>query len=106
PDLPRGVPRPEWNRTRWDGFGWSAHILPFVEQTAVHDMIGDWGQYTAAKSWAACGELIDAYVCPSDKNEVKWVDCCTGLDHGGVPEQDWRVSNIAGVADSQRSTVG
>jgi prepilin-type N-terminal cleavage/methylation domain-containing protein/prepilin-type processing-associated H-X9-DG protein len=106
PDLPPGIPRPEWGGvSRWDGFGWSAFILPYIEQASVYNMIGNWGSYPSAASWEACGQLIETYVCPSDHNDSKWVDCCTNIDHGGIPEQDWRVANIAGVADSQRSTV-
>lgn len=87
------------------GFGWSARILPFMEESNVYKLIDKLEDSYAPGSWEASAQLIPAFVCPDDVNESKWVDCCSGKDHGGNPEADWRVTNIAGVADSQRSPV-
>lgn len=81
------------------GFGWGAFLLPHLEQGAVYDRLDLDNIYSNA-SWDASASLIEAFVCPSETNEDKWVDCCTGRDHFGVPSNDWRLSNIAGVADS------
>lgn len=100
PDLPRDVPP-----LGYAGFGWSAYILPYMEESNVYNLIDDWGHVYRGSpgSWEATAQLIDPYVCPSDRNDSKWVDCCTGFQHGVDPETDWRVTNIAGVADSRRS---
>jgi prepilin-type N-terminal cleavage/methylation domain-containing protein/prepilin-type processing-associated H-X9-DG protein len=99
-DLPANIP-PLGSQ----GFGWSARSLPFMEETNVYNLIDNMDDSYAPGSWEASGKLISAYVCPDDHNDSKWVDCCTGKDHFGDPEADWRVTNIAGVADSQRSPV-
>lgn len=103
----KNIPTKEFNRSLdLDGFGWGAFILPYVEARQVHGMIGNWSQYWETQSWAACGELVPMYRCPSDtSNSSTWVDCCTGGDHGFGPESDWRVSNMAGVADSRAGWV-
>ena len=104
PDLPNDV-APLGHQ----GFGWGAHILPYLEEMAVYNLIDDWGMYHywggAPGSWEACGQLIPTYLCPSEQSDSKWVDCCTGHDHGEGAESDWRVSNMAGVADGHRSPI-
>lgn len=44
--------------------------------------------------------LVTHFICPSEINDTLWVDCCTGRDHFGDPNKDWRLSNMAGIADS------
>jgi prepilin-type processing-associated H-X9-DG protein len=83
----------------YPGFGWGAMILPYLEHASTYDLFDFTSIYSPA-SWEASGNLIPAFVCPSDLNDTGWVDCCTGRDHFGVPGQDWRISNMAGVGDS------
>ena len=84
------------------GWGWSAYLLPFIEEEATYDMIDSWETYLHVPgSWNAAGQLVPTYLCPSDYlNPSKWVDCCTGMHHGSEPGHDNRTSNVVGVADS------
>jgi prepilin-type N-terminal cleavage/methylation domain-containing protein/prepilin-type processing-associated H-X9-DG protein len=83
-----------------EGFGWGAFILPFIEQSAIYDQLDFTKNVYTGVNWDASVNLIDVYVCPSETNEALWVDCCTNKDHGGAPENDWRLSNMAGIGDS------
>lgn len=89
-----------------NGFGWAAFILPQIEQQQVHDLVDNWARFTEqAGSWAAVGNPVPIYRCPSDvSNESGWVDCCSNIGHDGEP-YDVRPTNIAGVADSHDSLV-
>ena len=87
----------------YPGMGWGAFILPYMEAQQVYDMI-DFNHkdgFLAPQSWEAGAKLIPGFVCPSERNEQAWIDCCTGVGHFGVAGNDWRMSNIAGVADSR-----
>lgn len=94
-----GIPERVESEYRLQGMGWGALILPYMEQEAVYALIPDvGGRFIDPGPWEAGAQIIGAYICPSDVNEEKWVDCCTGIEHiPGVAETDWRVSNIAGV---------
>ncbi|MGI9456161.1 MAG: DUF1559 domain-containing protein [Aeoliella sp.] len=85
------------------GFGWGARILPHIEQNAVYE------RFDLEKSWVffapnfeVAGEKIDLYICPSDPNELAWGECCSGYQNGAHPSWDLRMSNMAGVADSDQ----
>jgi prepilin-type N-terminal cleavage/methylation domain-containing protein len=87
----------------YSGMGWGAFILPYMEAQQVYDLI-DFNHkdgFLANGSWEAAGKLIPGFVCPSERNEQAWIDCCTGKEHLGGPGYDWRMSNMAGVADSR-----
>ncbi|QDS86440.1 hypothetical protein EC9_06020 [Rosistilla ulvae] len=61
-----------------NGFGWATGLLPFIEQSALHDQISNetdgfarsWqdanGDGSASDPIASASVIIDAYVCPSD----------------------------------------
>ncbi|MBN1853136.1 MAG: DUF1559 domain-containing protein [Pirellulales bacterium] len=86
----------------YSGFGWGTFILPYMEEISLYDRLDFTGTspiYTDI-SWEAISTPVETYMCPSEKNTDKWVDCCTGRDHFGEPTFDWRLSNMAGVADS------
>ena len=81
------------------GFGWGAFILPHLEQQATYEQF-DFSSIYAPSSWQAAASLVTAFICPSELNDTGWVDCCSGKDHNGIPAQDWRLSNMAGIGDS------
>jgi prepilin-type N-terminal cleavage/methylation domain-containing protein/prepilin-type processing-associated H-X9-DG protein len=101
----------------YEGFGWAAFLLPYLEEQQTYDLLDfDWksgepqpiwkdkpfaGHDT---SWEASGKLVPAFVCPSERNEEAWVDCCSARGHFSPPgvndPYDWRLSNMAAVADS------
>jgi prepilin-type N-terminal cleavage/methylation domain-containing protein/prepilin-type processing-associated H-X9-DG protein len=99
--------------TNFNGLAWSAFILPYLEESATYDLIDDWTSYQSGfigfsnpvtGSWAAAGKLVPAYLCPSDSSTPSlWGDCCSTVGHNGKDEQDLRISNVAGVADSDFS---
>lgn len=89
--------------SNYAGMGWGAFALPYMEQQQVYNMIdfdSPQGNF-APRSWEAAGVLIPAFICPSERNEEGWIDCCTDKDHFGVPGWDWRMSNMAGIGDSR-----
>lgn len=87
----------------YNGFGWSAFVLPFAEFADVTSMIDNWRDYGHQPgSWQAVGQLVPMYVCPSNASSTTWVECCGGtVMHDGISEQDLRVTAMAGVADSE-----
>ncbi|QDU90488.1 Type II secretion system protein G precursor [Pirellulimonas nuda] len=82
------------------GFGWAAFILPYMEEQTLYDRFNFDINVYDGENWNASTTLVPAFVCPSERNEGAWVDCCTGKDHGGAPGNDWRLSNMAGIGDS------
>jgi prepilin-type N-terminal cleavage/methylation domain-containing protein/prepilin-type processing-associated H-X9-DG protein len=82
------------------GFGWGTFILPYLEQQTIYDGFDLKASIYTDNSWAALANLVPVYICPSGINDTKWVDCCTGKDHFGDPNADWRLSNMAGIGDS------
>ncbi len=47
------------------GWGWSAFLLPFVEQTALHDLGGVGRGTFPAQSAPACQTVVPSFICPS-----------------------------------------
>jgi prepilin-type N-terminal cleavage/methylation domain-containing protein/prepilin-type processing-associated H-X9-DG protein len=87
-------------------FGWSTFILPYMEQQSLYDQLifnDDTVNVYSGPNWVASETLIPGYVCPSEVNDSKWVDCCSGKDHGGAPGNDWRLSNMVAIGDSVES---
>jgi prepilin-type N-terminal cleavage/methylation domain-containing protein/prepilin-type processing-associated H-X9-DG protein len=101
----------------YEGFGWGAYLLPYLEEQSVYDMIDfsfktgepqpiwkdkSWAGHDS--SWEAEGKLVSAFVCPSELNQEAWVDCCSARGQFSPPgvndPYDWRLSNMAGIADS------
>ena len=91
--------------TNYPGMGWGAYVLPYMEQQQLFSQMdfdhkdGNFG----APNWAAAATLISSFVCPSERNQEAWIDCCTDKDHFGVPSWDWRMTSMAGVADSRKA---
>lgn len=93
------------NANSYPGMGWGAFILPYMEQQQIYSMIDfkhAQGNF-APRSWEAAGMLVSSFICPSERNQEAWIDCCTDKDHFGVPAWDWRMTNMAGVADSRKA---
>jgi prepilin-type processing-associated H-X9-DG protein len=104
----------------YEGFGWGAYILPYLEEQAVYDLLdfdlkpGEpqpiWKDKAWAghdTSWEASGKLVPIFICPTEVNTEKWVDCCSGkgqfVASGVNTPYDWRLSNMAGVGDSLKA---
>lgn len=93
------------NANSYPGMGWGAYILPYMEQQQIFSMIDfnhAQGNFSP-RSWEAAASLIPSFICPSERNQEAWIDCCTDKDHMGNPAWDWRMTNMAGVADSRKA---
>lgn len=97
------------NAAAWrKAWGWGARILPFIEQSALHDQLGVTTQEFDAllpgnnsSSWPAAGVALirtplDAYICPSDPGDV--INTSVDFCHTGGPDTTKPAkSNYAGV---------
>lgn len=90
--------------TSLNGIGWSAFILPYLEAQSVHDLIDSNDQMSSTGTFKAASYIIPTFICPTDAtNDDFWSECCSNIDQTGVPYQDIRRTNIAGVADDDRA---
>ncbi|WP_425398752.1 DUF1559 domain-containing protein [Aeoliella sp.] len=80
--------------------GWGAKLLPFIEQASGFDGFQDGpaGNIIDPGMREVGGILIEAYLCPSDASESTWVEVSSGFNVGPGPNDDYRRSNMAGVA--------
>lgn len=88
---------PSGTQSGMQGISWTAYILPYMEQEQIFNQIDDPTLFVALGTWEAGGNLVSSYLCPSNPDQDGWTDHVTGRGRGGVPEQDLRVTNIAGV---------
>ena len=84
------------------GFSWVAKMLPQLEQQPLYDAIDYAGSYAGPpnSNRQASGAQLDVVRCPSDPQGNELINCCSGWSNGPRPEEDVRMSNVAGVADS------
>lgn len=99
PEIPTG--------NDFEGFGWGAFILPYLESSTVSGRL-DFKRRVFARdfegdNWDVVAAIIDTFICPSESNSEKWVDSASGIGHFGNDAWDWPLSNIAGVADTRSS---
>ncbi len=80
--------------------GWGALILPYMEQNTVAQL-DRLDKPLVNPLWPGGGYEIPTYLCPSEGRDTTWVECCSGLQLGGAPAEDFRESNMAAVADSR-----
>lgn len=92
------------------GWSWSALILQELDETEVYDLI-DFSRDSYTATWnraghnaglQAAGYNIANYLCPSDGQSGEWLGCCSQVWSGSAESEDWRMSSVAGVADSVR----
>jgi prepilin-type N-terminal cleavage/methylation domain-containing protein/prepilin-type processing-associated H-X9-DG protein len=90
------------DRSTVHGFSWVAKILPQLEQQGLCDSIDYSGSYAGppTSNRIASGQPLDVVRCPSDPQGTELINCCGGWSNGPRPEEDVRISNVAGVADS------
>ena len=106
PSTPASCGPPPPQGTNYAGFGWSALILPQLEQQGVYDLIdfsdpsyfGDFGEPNGGPTRIAAQTRIGTFLCPSDMQQGELVVCCT-WDTPNTDE-DVRQTNMLGVADS------
>lgn len=86
------------------GWGWGTMILPYLEEDTIYSQFTfDSNGYTGTKCRKAGGNLVRAFLCPSDPNAQgdAWVEASTGWSNDPTPWHDFRMTNMAGVGDSK-----
>ncbi len=96
---------PPGRSDRYFGPGWGYYILPYLEESALHSRFDfttrkTGAAYAEGPNFAAGGEFIPAYLCPSDPQGRELVFCCSTISNGGGVKEDLARTNMAGVADS------
>ncbi len=93
------------------GFSWSVYILPYLEEQTTFanfdlkapegyaDTDGRRGKITSGNFYWSSTQ-IDAYLCPSDMQTDRYVDCCSTRWAGGTDVEDMGRTNMCGVSDS------
>jgi prepilin-type N-terminal cleavage/methylation domain-containing protein/prepilin-type processing-associated H-X9-DG protein len=80
--------------------GWAAKLLPFMELSTVFDGFANGARDNIIDAGVreVGGILVDAYLCPSDIADSTWVEVSSSFNVGPGPNDDYRRSNMAGVA--------
>lgn len=80
-------------------YGWQAHILPFIEQGPLYDLI-EWDNYPQINnSQRANWSFIDVFLCPSEPSRIGTSWTGASNPYSGDPNQDSTPSHYSGVAD-------
>ncbi|MCS7304409.1 MAG: DUF1559 domain-containing protein [Thermoguttaceae bacterium] len=87
-------------RTYYWGWSWSVYILPYLEQASLYGTINFKSQYWLTGGCEAGAMSIPVYNCPSDPRAGSWGEFCSNFQQGSTPVEDFRVTNLTGVADS------
>ena len=99
----------------FEGFGWGAYILPYMEQVDIYDNLITDGTFPgrfkdpANGHLNAAGATINAFLCPSDPQNEPRVEVTNLFDNGDPGaggKDDHGRSNMAGAADSIDWTCG
>lgn len=93
------------------GHGWSAFILPMLDQTALYNNLEferSYHLHSSGFTQGNVGEAVTVYLCPSDPrgNERKNLSNSSTYATVGTDRDDGGPTNMAGVADSIRWTCG
>jgi prepilin-type processing-associated H-X9-DG protein len=74
-------------------------MLPYMEQQTLYNTIDFKKDYGTGSNQSLSGSLIPTFLCPSDPQDGQLVQCCV-FQNGDHPDEDVRMTNMAGVADS------
>ena len=85
-------------------WSWSARILPHLEQGVLSIDFNT--AYHVQGGYEAGAHSLGVYNCPSDPHAGGWTELCSGFKQGGSAVEDFRVTSISGVADSERWNRG
>ena len=92
----------ERHNSTYHGWSWSTYLLPYLEMGGVFDQI-DFSEIYLVEypNWVHCATRIPAYLCPSDPQGGELVYITRSMTNGPTADEDFRQTNIAGVADRQ-----
>mgnify|MGYP001362398157 CR=1 FL=1 len=87
--------------------GWSAFILPYMEQQALFEKF-DWRLHTIRQTsnFPHCANKVSAYLCPSDPARGELVHFTITGTNGSHPDDDCASCNFAGIVDSAEWMCG
>ncbi len=90
----------DWSESYF-GWSWSVYILPYLEQDVLNNAIDfNSTQYWSAGSLEVGAYPIGVYNCPSDPKAGGWTEWGSGFNQGPNAVDDFRTTNLCGVADS------
>ena len=81
---------PTQPETRNMNIGWSAAVLPWLEQRALYDGLNVGLPYNASANSTAAGSVLRVYLCPSEPRRSEWNTLagdpfpCADADYGGL----------------------
>ncbi len=85
----------------YNGWSWSAFLLPYLEQSATFDQFDfDEQSYLAPTSFRVSAQFVTPYLCPSDPQGLELIHQTSGRQNGATEMEDLAKANMAGVADS------
>ncbi|MDG1873936.1 MAG: DUF1559 domain-containing protein [Mariniblastus sp.] len=91
----------------YNGWGWAAKVLPFVEQNNLASSINfRTDNYFNNANWKATATVVETFLCPSNPEAGALLECCSGKSNGGSATQDRAPSNMAGVHGSNSLFCG
>jgi len=103
---PRCLPLGNPSGVHYNGLGWSAMILPFMEAGNIYDRLDtDSTDWLTQPNYTVGGEVIPVYLCPSDPQGDELVKV-TNANPNDRPsnEEDFARSNLVGVCDTEDFT--
>lgn len=84
------------------GWSWSVYLLPYLEEEVLDDSIAYDTAYYVTGGREAGAYSVSVYNCPTDPKAGTWCEWAGGFSQGPTANDDFRVTNITGVADSLR----
>jgi prepilin-type N-terminal cleavage/methylation domain-containing protein/prepilin-type processing-associated H-X9-DG protein len=79
---------------------WSAYLLPYLEQDALHQKINFKRAFDSAENAVAAATVLPVYLCPSDGRTTYLVQGRGACDYGGIYGE-----RITGPNDPPRGTM-
>jgi prepilin-type N-terminal cleavage/methylation domain-containing protein len=97
--FPAGLNNGAW--TPWyRGWGWNALILDHLELGNLADQIDFSSHNLSGINRQLIAMEIETFLCPSDPNSNRLIECCSSFSNGSSPTEDTALTNIVGIMGS------